>query len=206
MRNLLSERTQDHSARIFLILHRQRLHYLPALSLQPSASSIIRYHSCFPPLPCILPPLRGMALNMRGATKLHASSITLAVAARRTFATSPRTTLRCATRNSPFLSTKVNFAQSFRRGYAELKPVAPAAPEISASNPSSPRKFRLWRWTWRLTKLSLVGGLAYLAYGVYDLRNPEDQFEPDPNKQNLVILGMLLICKLFSRKSLYCHA
>jgi hypothetical protein len=28
-----------------------------------------------------------------------------------------------------------------------------------------------------------------MAYTVYDLRHPEDQFEPDPSKQNLVILG-----------------
>jgi len=30
-----------------------------------------------------------------------------------------------------------------------------------------------------------------MAWLVYDLRNPEDQFEPDPTKKNLVILGMV---------------
>jgi NADH:ubiquinone reductase (non-electrogenic) len=40
-----------------------------------------------------------------------------------------------------------------------------------------------------LTYLSAIGGVAYMVYGVYDLRHPDDQFEPDPTKQNLVILG-----------------
>jgi NADH:ubiquinone reductase (non-electrogenic) len=45
------------------------------------------------------------------------------------------------------------------------------------------------RWIWRATYLSLLGGIGYLAYSVYELRTPDEQFEPDPSKQNLVILG-----------------
>jgi len=67
--------------------------------------------------------------------------------------------------------------QSFRRAYAD---VAPA---------KKPRRFRYFTWLWRITYLSAIGGTAYLAYGVYELRHPEDQFEPDPSKKNLVILG-----------------
>lgn len=37
--------------------------------------------------------------------------------------------------------------------------------------------------------MSVIGGAAYLAYVVYDLRTPPDQFEPDPTKKTLVILG-----------------
>lgn len=66
-----------------------------------------------------------------------------------------------------------------------MKPVAPVAPVVK-----KPRKFRIFRWLWRATYLSALGGVAYMVYGVYDLRHPDDQFEPDPTKQNLVILGM----------------
>lgn len=52
-----------------------------------------------------------------------------------------------------------------------------------------PRRFRIFKWLWRATYLFTIGGTAYLAYGVYELRNPEDQFEPDPNKKTLIILG-----------------
>jgi NADH:ubiquinone reductase (non-electrogenic) len=51
------------------------------------------------------------------------------------------------------------------------------------------KRFRYFRFLWRLTYLSAIGGAAYLAYGVWDLRHPDDQFEPDPTKKNLVILG-----------------
>jgi NADH:ubiquinone reductase (non-electrogenic) len=70
----------------------------------------------------------------------------------------------------------------FRRAYAD---VAPA---------KKPRRFRFLRYLWRATYLSAIGGIAYLAYGVWDLRHPDEQFEPDPTKKNLVILGMS--CKI----------
>jgi NADH:ubiquinone reductase (non-electrogenic) len=53
----------------------------------------------------------------------------------------------------------------------------------------SRRRFRWFRWLWRLTYLSAIAGTGYLAYGVYELRNPDEQVEPDPSKKNLVILG-----------------
>jgi NADH:ubiquinone reductase (non-electrogenic) len=55
-----------------------------------------------------------------------------------------------------------------------------------------PRRFRWFRFLWRLTYLSAIGGTAYLAYGVYDQKHPDDQFEPDPTKKNLFILGLYL--------------
>ncbi|KAF2014889.1 FAD/NAD(P)-binding domain-containing protein [Aaosphaeria arxii CBS 175.79] len=51
------------------------------------------------------------------------------------------------------------------------------------------KKFSFLRFTWRLTYLSAIGGLAYIGYGIYEMRNPEDQPPPDPTKKTLVILG-----------------
>jgi len=50
--------------------------------------------------------------------------------------------------------------------------------------------FRLFlRWTWRLTYLSALGGIVYVGYGIWELRHPIEQDEPDPTKKTLVILG-----------------
>jgi hypothetical protein len=56
--------------------------------------------------------------------------------------------------------------------------------------PKKPKRFRTLRWIWRLTYLSIFGGLAWVGYGIYQDRHPEPQTEPDPNKKTLVILGM----------------
>ncbi|MCJ1388158.1 NADH:ubiquinone oxidoreductase [Xylographa bjoerkii] len=37
--------------------------------------------------------------------------------------------------------------------------------------------------------MSAIGGTAYLAYNIYTLRTPQEQFDPDPSKKTLVILG-----------------
>lgn len=57
--------------------------------------------------------------------------------------------------------------------------------------PKPKKRFRLLRWTWRLTYLSAIGGLGYVAYGIYEMRNPADQPPPDPSKKTLVVLGEL---------------
>lgn len=78
-----------------------------------------------------------------------------------------------------------NLQQSFRRSYAD------------AVSPKTKRRGRgFFRWTWRLTYLSAIGGVGYLAYNIYSLRTPHEQFEPDPSKKTLVILGMLYRLKL----------
>lgn len=74
------------------------------------------------------------------------------------------------------------FQRSFRRAYAD----APIAPPQS---PKPKRRFRVFRWMYRLTLLSLLGGAGALGYNVYSLRNPADQEQPDPSKKTLVILG-----------------
>lgn len=102
------------------------------------------------------------------------------IAVRRSFATSSAGIFTKA-RASPRASfNKNSLQQSFRRSYADVAPV------------KKRRKFRWFRWLWRLTYLSTITGAGYLAYGVYELRHPDDQLEPDPSKKNLVILGKWL--------------
>lgn len=38
--------------------------------------------------------------------------------------------------------------------------------------------------------MSIVGGIVYIGYGIYEDRHPDPQVEPDPAKKTLVILGM----------------
>ncbi|KAH7140730.1 hypothetical protein EDB81DRAFT_63185 [Dactylonectria macrodidyma] len=69
---------------------------------------------------------------------------------------------------------------AFRRAYAD---------EAPKSKPK-PGKFRsTLRWTWRLTYLSLLATVGYTCYQIWDDRHPEDQFQPDPSKKTLVVLG-----------------
>ena len=49
--------------------------------------------------------------------------------------------------------------------------------------------FRVLRWTWRLTWVSAIAGMAWVGYGIYETRNPVDQPQPDPKKKTLVVLG-----------------
>ena len=81
-----------------------------------------------------------------------------------------------------------------RRFYADQ--TAPAAPELPRK-----KKAGVFRWTWRFTKLSLAGGLAYLAYTIYLSRNPADQVDPDPSKKTLVVLGMVLAMSTLKTQS-----
>ncbi|KAF2087396.1 external NADH-ubiquinone oxidoreductase 1 mitochondrial precursor [Saccharata proteae CBS 121410] len=105
-------------------------------------------------------------------------------AGRRTFATqkpsfAPKEAVRAV---RPSAINKPLLRQSFRRSYADA-----VAPETKAKAKKS--GFRFIRWTWRLTKLSVAAGIAYMGYGVYVMRNPADQDPPDPSKKTLVILG-----------------
>lgn len=95
----------------------------------------------------------------------------------RSFATSSASILSKARASPRVTLNKKALQQTFRRSYADAAPV------------KKRRRFRWLRWLWRLTYLSAVGGAGYLAYGVYELRHPEEQLEQDPSKKNLVILG-----------------
>lgn len=80
-----------------------------------------------------------------------------------------------------FGSTQGPVSRQFRRGIANDAAPAPIPPKKS--------RFRKLRWAWRLGYLSAIAGVAYLGYGVYQDRHPEDQIQPDPTKKTLVILG-----------------
>jgi hypothetical protein len=129
-----------------------------------------------------------MASTTRAMMRLPASSIAFRAASRRPFATSSQSFLTRARPSSRVFPDKSKLQQTFRRTYAD---VAPA---------KKPRRFRFFRFLWRVTYLSAIAGTAYLAYGVYELRHPDDQFEPDPTKKNLVILGLYSDFLLY-----YCH-
>ncbi|EXJ65916.1 NADH dehydrogenase [Cladophialophora psammophila CBS 110553] len=87
-----------------------------------------------------------------------------------------------ASRTSSLVSRPL-VQQSFRRNYAD-------APQVNLSPEPKPKKrFRFFVWTWRLTYLSVLAALGYVTYQIYEGRNPKEQFDPDPNKKTLVILG-----------------
>lgn len=108
--------------------------------------------------------------------RLPASSIGFSTATGRSFATSSRSFTR-ARPTSRILLERSKLHQNSRRAYADIAPAKRS------------KRFPFFKTLWRLTYISAIAGTAYLAYGVYDLRHPDDQFEPDPTKKNLVILG-----------------
>jgi NADH:ubiquinone reductase (non-electrogenic) len=67
---------------------------------------------------------------------------------------------------------------AFRRTFAD---------EAPKPRPGKLRK--TLRWAWRFSYLSVGGLILYTGYNIYQDRNPEPQFEADPNKKTLVILG-----------------
>ncbi|MCJ1401208.1 NADH:ubiquinone oxidoreductase [Xylographa trunciseda] len=117
------------------------------------------------------------------ATKLAFASTKADYAAslitRRSYVTSPRSALLQSSRTTPRTPfSNANLQSSFRRSYADT------------ISPVTKRRGRgFFRWTWRLTYLSAIGGTAYLAYNIYTLRTPQEQFDPDPSKKTLVVLG-----------------
>lgn len=72
--------------------------------------------------------------------------------------------------------------EAFRRSYAEVS--------VETQRKVKRNSWRFLRWTWRLTLVSAVGGLGWMAYGIYQNRTPADQADPDPSKKTLVVLGM----------------
>lgn len=101
------------------------------------------------------------------------ASIGFNTAARRSLATSSQPLLRTRTR-----ATSQMLYQNSRRTYTD-----------DASSAKRAQVFRYLKYAWRLTYVSAIAGSIYLAYGVYELRNPDEQLVPDPSKKNLVILG-----------------
>ncbi|KAG9947382.1 external NADH-ubiquinone oxidoreductase-like protein, partial [Aureobasidium melanogenum] len=98
-------------------------------------------------------------------------------ASKRTFATANNQSFASRVQPSPRASlSHTQLRQSFRRSYADA-----VKPKKSG--------FRFFRWAWRATYLSAIAGLIYTGYGIYEMKNPGEQPEPDPTKKTLVILG-----------------
>lgn len=86
--------------------------------------------------------------------------------------------LRPAQRPSVSMKLAASRRIAFRRAYANEAP-----------KPTSGKLRKTLRWAWRLTYLSAAGLVGYTCLIVYQDRHPEPQFEPDPSKKTLVILG-----------------
>jgi len=92
-------------------------------------------------------------------------------------------------RPAPSITSQISrqpFRQSQFRTYAD-QPVVSAETQVKAKK----RGFRTLRVLYRLAQLTIIGGLGFIGYGIYESRTPEHQLEPDPSKKTLVVLGML---------------
>ena len=158
-----------------------RLSFDSSCSSPPNSS----FHLPYPPrLPLGLfanPIMAGPSLAMRSmATR---SMIQLPSLSRQSIATSQ------VLRAKPLRPLTQSLTPIARRGYADAAP----SPSPSPSPAPKPKKrFRFLRWAWRLTWLTGLGLTGAMAYSIYELRHPEEQFEPDPSKKTLVILGMTM--------------
>ncbi|KAF3358415.1 hypothetical protein VDGD_09687 [Verticillium dahliae] len=115
----------------------------------------------------------------------RASSISFSSAATtRAFATSSQRTLKfvpTSRPHAPSIARQTTLARQFQRAYAD----AAALP-----SPQKPGKVRTtFKWLWRLTYLSAIGLTVGVGYTIYVDRNPQPQFEADPTKKTLVVLG-----------------
>ncbi|CRK12418.1 hypothetical protein BN1723_009725 [Verticillium longisporum] len=115
----------------------------------------------------------------------RASSISSSPAATtRAFATSSQRTLKfvpTSRPHAPSIARQTTLARQFQRAYADAAPLPP---------PKKPGKVRTtFKWLWRLTYLSAIGLTVGVGYTIYVDRNPQPQFEADPTKKTLVVLG-----------------
>ncbi|OGE56193.1 hypothetical protein PENARI_c003G04837 [Penicillium arizonense] len=115
-----------------------------------------------------------MAGSTRAIRSQMASIMQLSSVSRRSISTSFR---------APLQATKpTSISRIARRGYADAAPTPLPAPQPK-------KRFRVLRWAWRLTWLSAIGLTGAVAYSILELRQPPEQFTPDPEKKTLVILG-----------------
>ena len=105
----------------------------------------------------------------------------LQAAGRRAYTTQRPSLIASRARWTPRpIQSQIALRQSFR----QQSSVTPDKQQVKRGG------FRLLRWTWRLTWISALAGLAYVGHGIYETRNPVDQPPPDPSKKTLVVLGM----------------
>lgn len=122
--------------------------------------------------------------------------VSFSIASRRSISSLASTSLRGTVKPSPAIAIvpkkpqclpRPLLRQSFRRAYAD-------APQATLSPTPKPKKrFRFFRFIWRVTYLSTCALIGYTGYQIWEGRNPAEQFEPDPSKKTLVILGTCFI-------------
>lgn len=88
------------------------------------------------------------------------------------------------------LSSSTLSSISRRQQQCALRSISRRTYSSGAPKPPKKKRAGFFRWTYRLTLFSILGLTGYLGYSIYLLRHPEDQFEPDPSKKTLVILGL----------------
>lgn len=108
---------------------------------------------------------------------------------RRTLASSSKSSLQQNFRPRQPIYAPTQALPSLRRSFHRT--CARSGPHVElAPTPKPKKRFGIFRWTWRLTKLGVVGGVGYIGYTVWESRHPADQELPDPSKKTLVVLGM----------------
>ncbi|KAK8031252.1 hypothetical protein PG990_000986 [Apiospora arundinis] len=116
-------------------------------------------------------------LGLRAAQRQLSAVPTVASIARLSTSSTRRNLLLASNLTSKTTRPTLSLSRQARRAYADAAPV------------KKPRKFRYFRWAWRLTYLYVLGSIGYVIYDGYASRHPDSQFTPDPSKKNLVILG-----------------
>ncbi|KAL9563798.1 hypothetical protein ACKAV7_012040 [Fusarium commune] len=90
----------------------------------------------------------------------------------------------CKTSSQSSIAMKLNNCGriAFRRAYSDEAPQ-------SRPKPRPGKIRRTLRWTWGFTYLSLGAFAGYTCYVLYEDRYPQEQYQPDPSKKTLVVLG-----------------
>lgn len=120
-------------------------------------------------------PMASFAKSTMQLTPSRVASRALSTATRQSINATP---LRCISRPSPVMRLATTGRVAFRRAYSDEAP-----------KPKPGRLRRTFRWAWRLTYLSVLGLVGYTGYVIYDDRHPNPQFEQDPTKKTIVVLG-----------------
>lgn len=126
---------------------------------------------------------RALALNRVATRQFGVARLQQQQAVASRILTSSARSLTSASSKQPFNANKTRpVVRQFQRQYSDAPPPPPKKPASGILRKAA-------KWTWRLTYLSILGSLAYVAYDVYEDRHPITQVAPDPSKKTLVILG-----------------
>ncbi|KAM7222395.1 Pyridine nucleotide-disulfide oxidoreductase domain containing protein [Rhypophila decipiens] len=129
-----------------------------------------------------------MASTSRALGKLSAPPLGFARARIQSQGASRLLTATSASRRA--IATRPTIARTRQATTSVLQTRRASDDAAPAVTPKKPKRFRALKWLlWRLPLLSVVGGIVYIGYGIYEDRNPEPQVEPDPSKKTLVVLG-----------------